>query len=63
MRCNFTYCTLHTEERRPLSVAAARAGVEWPPALVFWVQRTTFPLFLKFAKSVQDKKTQAAQAR
>ena len=56
-------CPHHIEERRSLSVAAARAGVEWPPALVFWVQRTIFTLFLTFAKSVQDKKTQAAQAR
>ena len=46
-------CPHHTEERRTLSVAAVRAGVEWPPALVFWVQRATFPLFLTLAKSVQ----------
>ena len=55
-------CPHHTEERRTLSVAAARADVNWPPALVFCVQRTTFPLFLAFAKSVQGKKAQAAQA-
>ena len=27
-------CPHHTEERHPLSVAAARAGVDWPPASV-----------------------------
>ena len=55
-------CPYTTEERRPLNEAAARADVDWPPALVFWVQRTTFPLFLRFAKSVQGKKAQATQA-
>ena len=56
-------CPHHIEERRPLSMAVARTGVDWSPALVFWVQHTTFPLFLTFAKSIQDKKAQAAQAR
>ena len=31
------HCPHHTQERHPLSVAAVRAGVDWHPALVFWV--------------------------
>ena len=30
-------CPHHIEERRPLNMAAARAGVKWPPALIFCV--------------------------
>ena len=54
-------CSHHTEERHPMSMAAARVGVDWSPALAFSVQCTTFPLFQAFSKSVQSKKAQAAQ--
>ena len=58
-------CSHPTEGRRrlPLCLAAARATVDLLPALVFWVQRTTFLLFLVLTKSVQGNKTQAVQGR
>ena len=52
-------CPHHRDERHPLSVAAAIAGIDWPPGPDFWVQCTTFPLLLMFAKRVQGKKAQA----